>query len=258
MSDQAKTDLWERVKKTDPKYTKKVTFGRGFTAIDPYYQIRRATCEWGPAGDRWGWKIRDIQHLPSNQVAVLVQLWHPEVEGEEGAGFVEQWGQNGIYTDAKMTKPDGDCMKKATTDAITKCLSYLGFSADVFLGQFDDNKYVAETNREFREAEKFNDAVNSPVRPDSGSGRMANNDTPASDGSAKPVDDGAVPDLEDAEWFQGVIEKIMQAETPKALQQVYMDTVTRYTKITNAKVKAAYEEAMGSQKRVLANREAVG
>jgi len=35
-------------------------------------------------------------------------------------------------------------MKKATTDGITKCLSMLGFNADVFLGKFDDNKYVQE------------------------------------------------------------------------------------------------------------------
>ena len=40
----------------------------------------------------------------------------------------------------------GECQKKALTDAITKGLSYLGFNADVFLGMFDDNKYVSERN----------------------------------------------------------------------------------------------------------------
>ena len=33
-------------------------------------------------------------------------------------------------------------MKKVATDALTKGLSKLGFNADVFMGMFDDNKYV--------------------------------------------------------------------------------------------------------------------
>jgi hypothetical protein len=35
------------------------------------------------------------------------------------------------------------------TDGLTKALSHLGFSADVFLGRFDDNKYVADLKKEF-------------------------------------------------------------------------------------------------------------
>ena len=38
---------------------------------------------------------------------------------------------------------DDDCIKKVQTDALTKGLSKLGFNADVFMGRFDDNKYVA-------------------------------------------------------------------------------------------------------------------
>ena len=50
--------------------------------------------------------------------------------------------------DKNKQKPDTDCMKKATTDGITKGLTYFGFNADVFLGKFDDNKYVAELEQE--------------------------------------------------------------------------------------------------------------
>jgi hypothetical protein len=35
------------------------------------------------------------------------------------------------------------------TDALTKGLSQLGFNADVFLGLYDDNKYVEAVRREF-------------------------------------------------------------------------------------------------------------
>ena len=44
--------------------------------------------------------------------------------------------------------------KKATTDALTKLLSRLGFNADVFLGLYDDNKYVEQVASEFAAAEK--------------------------------------------------------------------------------------------------------
>jgi hypothetical protein len=37
---------------------------------------------------------------------------------------------------------DDNAPKKSLTDAIKKCLSMLGFSADVFLGEWDDREYV--------------------------------------------------------------------------------------------------------------------
>jgi hypothetical protein len=35
----------------------------------------------------------------------------------------------------------------AITDGLTKGISHLGFNADVFLGEMDGNKYVADTNK---------------------------------------------------------------------------------------------------------------
>lgn len=136
-------DLWNKVCTTDPQYTKKVTFGRAFTAIDPMYQVMKATEELGKVGEGWGFTIEDVKFLPTDQVAMKVRLWHGAREN-----YIEHWGQNGLYIDNKKEKPDADCMKKATTDGITKCLSYLGFNADVFLGKFDDNKYVESLIKE--------------------------------------------------------------------------------------------------------------
>ena len=132
-------ELWNKVFETDPAYTKPVTFGRKFTAIDPMYQIRSATEQFGVAGKGWGWKVNQVQFLPNDTVAVLVELWAGSPDN-----FVQQWGQCGLYTNNDKSIDDKDCMKKATTDGITKCLSYLGFNADVFMGRFDDNKYVEE------------------------------------------------------------------------------------------------------------------
>lgn len=138
--------LWNAVCKTDPKHTKKAAFGRDFTAIDPMYQVMCATRELGVAGDGWGWEIEDVKFLPTDQVCVLIKMW---VKGHSSCFY--QWGQTGMFNDNDKKKPDNDCMKKATTDGITKCLSYLGFNADVFLGKFDDNKYVEKMKEEFND-----------------------------------------------------------------------------------------------------------
>ncbi len=49
---------------------------------------------------------------------------------------------------------DDDAGKKAMTDALTKGLSHLGLSADVFLGLFEDNKYVAKVAAQFKEGDR--------------------------------------------------------------------------------------------------------
>jgi len=140
--------LWDSVCTTNPAHTKKVTFGRAITAIDPYRQIENATRELGAAGNGWGWEVKRVDHLPTNEVCVLISLWHGESRGR-----VEQWGQASLYIDKAESKKDTDCMKKATTDGITKCLSMLGFNADVFLGKFDDNKYVQQVQQEIQKKE---------------------------------------------------------------------------------------------------------
>ena len=62
MDDNTKTknlDIWNEVKETDPRFTKKVSFGaRSFTSIDAHYQIRRATEVFGPVGTGWGYDVR--------------------------------------------------------------------------------------------------------------------------------------------------------------------------------------------------------
>lgn len=133
--------LWNSVCTTDPNSTKRVNQRGGFTAIDAYSQIQKATETFGPAGVGWGWEIKDFQYLPNDTMVAHIRLWH-----KDGAGF-DVCGQASLYS-GRDRHPDNDCAKKALTDAITKGLSYLGFNADVFLGKFDDNKYVESLHRE--------------------------------------------------------------------------------------------------------------
>jgi len=52
-------------------------------------------------------------------------------------------------TNKGYMKIDDDFMKKIETDMTTKALSKLGFNTDVFMGLFDDNKYINQMNQEF-------------------------------------------------------------------------------------------------------------
>ncbi len=129
-------ELWNRVCETDPGTTRTVNDGRHtFTAIDAYGQIKAATAIWGAYGRTWGLKAIDISPIGEGPLAML-----------SGVFFFPDQGEFPIHTSIKMFsntgKWDDDFCKKLETDAITKALSRLGFNADVFLGKYDDNKYV--------------------------------------------------------------------------------------------------------------------
>ena len=94
--------LWNVVSATNPKHTKKVKLGREFTAIDPYSQIHEATKAFGPVGKGWGWQVSRIEYTPTDQIGVLVQLWHSERDNT-----FEQWGQAGLYIDKNKSYGEG-------------------------------------------------------------------------------------------------------------------------------------------------------
>jgi len=134
--------IWDKVSKTNPANTKKVSQRGGFTSICAQSQIMEATRAFGPVGEGWGYTAGDpIFH--ESLVLVQVTLWH----GDRANTFGPVTG--GAEWKVK-DRVDSDAPKKATTDALTKLLSQLGFNADVFLGLFDDSKYVAQLEREFK------------------------------------------------------------------------------------------------------------
>ena len=132
--------LWSQVETTDPAHTRHVNQRGGFTAIDAQWQVLQATTAFGgPMGVGWGFDWTR-EEGPADLFIIRGRLWFTDPEtGEQGA--VEQYGAASFGQ-----RVDADAPKKAVTDAFTKCLSLLGFSADVFLGRFDDSKYVAEQN----------------------------------------------------------------------------------------------------------------
>jgi hypothetical protein len=140
------TELWDQVCKTDPRHTKKVNQRGGFTAIDAHYQVQRATEIFGPVGIGWGY-INGEPIFKDSLVFIPVTLWH----GDRANTFGPIYGGAEVISNNGRT--DNDALKKASTDGLTKALSHLGFNADVFLGKFDDNKYLADVTREFANAD---------------------------------------------------------------------------------------------------------
>ena len=149
MSNKTNTSLWDLVFETDPRYTKFVKVGRGFTTIDAFYQVKRATEVFGPVGIGWGWET-DETYTSDGLVVVKMSLWYIHPETGETSKPVVHFGCKALQS--KSGRINEDAVKSATTDALTKALSYIGFNGDVFMGLFDDNKYVAEMREKYDEA----------------------------------------------------------------------------------------------------------
>ncbi|AEA33623.1 hypothetical protein [Hippea maritima] len=137
----ANLNLWKAVEKTDMSYTKKVSCGqRTFTSINPYYQIRRATEIWGEYGKTWGFKDVDYQFITIQKAdkqetycVAKFRFFYPE-------------GEYVVLNSIAVR--DDEFMKKLYTDALTKALSYLGFDADIFMGEMDkEARYTGEVKK---------------------------------------------------------------------------------------------------------------
>jgi hypothetical protein len=158
--------LWDSVFKTDPQFTKDFKKGGGFegTAISPMYLFWKATKEFGPHGTGWGWELledRIESGVEGTKVwFAKVRVWYRDLENPDLIRHVgPQWGATEFSGERRNGNKfvDEEAAKKSVTDAVTKCLTYLGFAADVHMGKYDDNKYVAEITKEFAAQDRAHD-----------------------------------------------------------------------------------------------------
>lgn len=148
-------ELWHQVDKTPTTAIKEANIdGQQITSLDGMYVIEQATKMFGPMGIGWGTRIElerfDIgAPILDNKGGVIAHeqthtirltLWY-RWNGERGE--VTQYGHTrAVYrTGVGKWKTDGEAPKKSTTDAMKKCLSLLGFAADVYYGKFDKKDY---------------------------------------------------------------------------------------------------------------------
>lgn len=149
-------EIWRKVCETPPEHAKLVTLGkRKWTAVDPQYQLRRATELWGPYGIDW--KVDCCQW----SMVEATETLKPSMILD--ALFVFPGGSFEVSADMPY-RPNDDCRKKLLTAVRSKALSLLGFNADVFLGKYDDERYVSEMQTKFSDEDELREKVLGSIR----------------------------------------------------------------------------------------------
>jgi len=160
-------DFWNSVKKTDPRRVKAIT-GKQYkgNSPQPYYLVERMTETFGMCGIGWGLNIINerMERLTATDVLhiAVIEVWYM-LDGARGS--ITQIGQTKACYETSTGKMmvDEDAPKKSVTDAMTKCMSYLGFAGDIFSGQWDDSKYVSAITNEFNQAGKDKHKEPNPI-----------------------------------------------------------------------------------------------
>lgn len=158
--------LWKQVEKTDPAHTKPIT-GKAYkgNSPKPHFIVMKATEAFGPCGIGWGFEIVEEKLLDGALLApefyerihmARVRVWY-EWNGKRGT--VEHVGQTVFSGKRRDGTPftDEDAPKKSVTDGLIKALSMVGFAGDIFLGRYDDSKYVSDLKREIAEEQTAQD-----------------------------------------------------------------------------------------------------
>lgn len=205
--------IWNRVEKTDTRFTKDAKVGgQQITSLNGTAMIMKATEVFGPVGIGFGWKVTEERFDKGAEMfvgegdkraslgfelnhTVKILFWF-KIDGERGE--LEQYGCTPYLYKSKFgTTTDGEAPKKSLTDAIKKSLSMLGFSADVFLGMFDDRDYVQQRQEE--------EAIEQAVDRDAEIARQAQ---------------------ERLDYIKSVIDTMQGAKTPHELKKIH-DTAVR-------------------------------
>lgn len=160
----ANLKLWNDHEQTPADMVKWVKERGGYAAIDAYTRIKQATAAWGPYGQKWGlreckWDQITGSVVEKNYETKEIISSTPGVVGIVlRANFFYPDGCFPIAVDDAY-RPNNDTYKKLTTGAITKALSYLGFSADVFMGKFADAKTLEDERTKFNSETQHENTV---------------------------------------------------------------------------------------------------
>lgn len=133
-------EFWYSVMRTDPDFTKRDGYGkRTWTSIDPAYRIYEITKVWGPCGGRWHYTPTEtvIQDPITGNTVIMVRC---EFHTPLGEHPIVQYSSAKLFNNGNINE---DAPKIACTGAFMKCLYIVGLQVDVYLGQFDDEDYVA-------------------------------------------------------------------------------------------------------------------
>ena len=166
-------DLWNRFADIDPAFTKEIA-GKDYrgTSPNPHYVIQCLTEMFGPVGVGFGWEVEQDEFTPIGEEVLhwcRIRFWHTD-----RSNWFSAYGQTKALMKTKNgLRLDEDAPKKSLTDAITKAASQIGIAANIFLGRWDDSKYVAEVNAEYRQEERKTDPAAKAVEYINGADTLA-------------------------------------------------------------------------------------
>ena len=156
--------IWDAFSDIDPKFTKAIT-GKAYkgTSPNPQYVIKCLTELFGPVGIGFGWRVLAEEFIPLGPKTLhwcRIEFWHTN-----RSNTYESYGQTlaAYPTSGGSFMVDEDAPKKSLTDAIIKAASHVGIGASIFLGRWDDQKYVEAVNAEYRAEER---SAAKPAAPD--------------------------------------------------------------------------------------------
>ena len=151
MTNKKNLEIWNFLEKTNPDHTKSApsSYGKKITTIDAMHQIKNMTAAFGPVGKGWTYEAK--YHYTDKLVFAEVKIKYC---------LDSQWREYGPVCSVaplghRKGGLDDEAPKKAMTDAMTKAFSHLGLNADIFLGKFDDNKYVQQMKQQFSVIDDF-------------------------------------------------------------------------------------------------------
>lgn len=146
--------FWDSVKTTPTKYVKDGKIGQlAIKSVNPQYQRKVATEKFGMFGIGWGVKPESVKYTEvvldeSTTILKYEAILFYIEDGVEGVIPIATAIPLIYLTKGGYKKIDPDAYKKAATGALTKGLSFLGFSADIFMGLYDDWDYVQSIQQE--------------------------------------------------------------------------------------------------------------
>lgn len=136
--DNPNLELWFTFYDTEPTMVRNADKGSyKFSTVDATYSRYRLTALWGPYGEKWGLRIKNYEFTKEAdgrlaEMVIFAEFFYPGRDGKQVTfPIINDW----------PWRRAGETAKKLQTNTITKALSYLGISADLWDGKFEDDPY---------------------------------------------------------------------------------------------------------------------
>jgi hypothetical protein len=226
--------IWNALERTDPKHVKPIT-GKSYQGNSPrpHWVIWKLTERFGPVGQGFGWDVMSdgyiagIPHADGTEKLHECRIrfwWGADARHVESYGCTKALYKAGTKGGAPgYWVSDEDAAKKSLTDAITKAASWLGVAGDIFMGRWDDSKYVAELKAEAArpparipiedQRAAFAGSLEPPHDPETG-------EIPPPPNPAQSASDG----LRDA-WVDGIRDSLPEHASPVEFQRAVADAL---------------------------------